>query len=190
MEDDMNIAPEPEDDEDEDDWIELEPPKQGAAALPEVSVRVAQPGPRPPRGVASKARIWSARVHIVFRREAAECVERYTRFRVQIGGQFANKIRLTPDDVGGRYETAILHGVSTLSLPPVNAWPSEGRPSTEASWEVVNGAIVLTLPNDWAKPRQARLPLPAADPAPPKPAPPPAFPITTDAPGLIGRRKA
>jgi len=155
---------------DDDGWIDLERARPGGA-LPVVACRVS-------KRRADKA----ARAFLVFRGEAAAWIEASaTRYRVQIGGRSANKVRLIPDDKG-RYEAANMRGSKVIRTGIVTAWPDEFREITEADWAILQGCMVLTLPEDWAvptKPRAAQQPMPPPA-AATKPQP---FPVTTSAPG-------
>jgi hypothetical protein len=186
MEAKLNITPNLDDVANDDDWIELEPAPKAGTKMPDVTVRITPPAIGADKD-GKRRRSPHARAWVVFREDAAVWIENHTRFRVAIGGPYANKIKVTPDKERGRYESGILKGVSRMFLGVINAWPSEGRDSTEARWEIVGDSMVLTLPNDWAKARVPRLaPTPTAPAPPAKPTP---LPITTSAPGLIGRSK-
>lgn len=111
--------------DDDDDWQDLEKPAKGED-LPEVSFRIAPFAGR--HGVSGKVRATA-----VFRRAAAEWLRaKGPRFRIQIGGANANKVRLIVDAAGGQYEPIEFRGSFRLSLGSVNVWPKECRDATPA----------------------------------------------------------
>lgn len=154
------------------DWVDIERPLKPGVVRADVTARVVKPRPDKP-----------ARAYLTFRGAACVWIEKATRFRCQIGGGSANLIRLLPDDAG-RFEAAASRlGVSqTVRLGIVTAWPDEVRALTECAWRLSGfGGMILTLPDDWARPRAAAKP---SLPAPVRPAPASPFPVTTAAPGL------
>jgi hypothetical protein len=165
-------------DDDEDDWQDLEKPSK-ADELPDVSFRCAPFAGR--HGKNGKCR-----ASAVLRRGAADWVRKHgPRFKIQVGGPHANKVRLIPDSGGGQYEPAEFHGVFRLMLGVVNLWPNESRDATPAKWAEVSRCLVLTLPEDWARSGHGATPPAIAPKDPqPKPAVPSAVPLTTAAPGL------
>lgn len=126
---------------------------------------------------------------MVLRREAAQWIfANEPRFRIQIGGDAVNKIRITPDKDRGKFEVTNFKGVARLALGHINAWPNESRESTEATFEIVNGSLLLTLPKGFAKPGSGVVPLPRLE-LKKKPDPAPAIKVTTSAPGLSERAR-
>ncbi len=135
---------------DDDDWGELDWGVTPGGVQPEVTVVVTEPGQRKMDGA-----MWTARGRIYFRRGAAEWVNRHNRFRVEVGKKHPNRIRLTPDNLGRFEAGAVRGGVLRMSIGRVPAWPDdEGRRPTKATWEVRDGCMILTLPGDWAEPRE------------------------------------
>ena len=164
---------------DDDDWIDLER-VSGAGAKPDASVRVSIYRAR--YGVSPKVRAF-----IALRGPLADWIRANgPRFRVQIGGPNANKVRIVKDAQNGQFEAVEFKGVFRLSLGIVTAWPNETREPTEAKSTIAGDAIVLTLPDGFAKPGQGEPPPRVAKPLA-QPAAAPAFPITTEAPGLKRR---
>lgn len=168
----ITIAPVP--DDDDDDWIDIERPATGHK-LADVTARLSKLHAHKP-----------ARAVLTFRGPAAAWFEGAVRWRAQLGGNLANRVRVAPDNENGRFEAANMHGSRVLRLGVVTAWPNELRDITDCTWAIVGGCMVVTLPADWARARMAPQPVPVTAPAPPKRDAPPAFPITTSAPGLAG----
>jgi hypothetical protein len=164
--------------EDEDDWIELERADAAGALLPAVQARMT---------------VWgdsgAARAFISFRREAAEWLrEKGPRFFVQVGGLNLNRLRLVPNQSDGKFciiETR--GGTLRLSLGKVPHWPNEPRDAVAAKYEIAKyGAMVLELPEDWA--RAGRAPTPKQPVRPrmkEKIDPAPQIKVTTEARGLV-----
>jgi len=140
----------------DDEWEDIEAPIKGAA-LPPVQIRLTRM-----RGSKSLA-------FFAFRGEAATWLtEHGPRFKAQIGGQNADKVRLLSDSMGGRYEPIKTKGGTLrINLGHVTAWPNEVRKPVSCAWQVSQANImVLTLPAGWTRPTAV-----AAVPAPAAPAP-------------------
>lgn len=175
---------------DDDDWVDLEKPVRAGGMLPDVSVRIS---------IAEyKDRKSGPRAYIAFRRDGAKwIVANAPRFRIQVGGAMANKIRIVPDVRGGRFENSTAGRASKeetqrIILGGVSIWPAEARDPTAAQWKVDDGAMILTLPPDFARPRvapKAALPTLVA-PARPSPVAPTAKPLERGAPVSFGQPAA
>lgn len=171
--------------DDTDDWTEIEPANKPSQLLPDVSIRLGF------RGNPITRHSGRATASITFRRDAAEWIKDHgPRFRVQIGGEACNRLRIISDAAGGRFESHDLKGVQRLTIGHINLWPNEQRGVTEATIvEFQPGAMVLTLPQDFARPQAKPTPKPAeAPPAPVATAQP--FPVTTRAEGLAIAEKS
>ena len=156
---------------DDDEWIDLERTKGLVADLPLAQVRRSKRDDK-------KATAW-----IALRRELAEWAEKNgPRFKVQIGGDNLNKVRIQPDAAGGRFEHTLSRGTARIALGHVNVWPNAAKEPEAAKHRFdVAGALVLELSDSFA--RAEPEPLKPAQPAR-SPAKPAAFPITTRAHGL------
>lgn len=168
----------------DDDWIDLEK-QSGAGPKPAAAVRLYFHTGR--HGTTK-----NATAAMVLRHAAAEWIAKNgPRFKVQIGGDNCEKVRIVPDNHGGKFEAVEFKGVQRLILGKVTVWPNEARDPTEAKWSVTKGGLVLVLPTDFAKPRVAHKPVESAPaPKPTAPAPSQPFPITTQARGLDALSKA
>lgn len=165
--------------DDDDDWTEIEKATTQSARKPDAQIGLTFKANRRGKSTRATATIW-------LRREAAEWIDAHgPRFRVQVGGSACNLVRLIPDNERGQFEAGELKGVKRLIIGHINLWPNEARDATDAKWRADGGGMVLTLPADFAKAGRSVAPPAPPPPPPPKPAgPPPAFPITTAAPGL------
>lgn len=154
------------DTDDADDWIDFEPVERSkeAAQKPAATVRLAQRGGKKSAGPSPvRASLW-------LRHELATWAKANgPRFRLQIGGSGANKLRLIPDNLRGKLEIGELRGAVRLGLGIVNLWPNEERPAVAAQPSFAGDALVLTLPGDFAK---ASPPATRSLPAPVMPSPP------------------
>lgn len=113
------------------------------------------------------------------------------RFRVQVGGADCNRLRIVSDAGGGRFESHVLKGVQRLTIGRVNLWPNEERAPVEARIvEYQPGAMVLRLPEDFARPRAPTPPAASQATPAPRPAPAEPFPVTTRADGLAAHARA
>lgn len=146
----------------DDDWIDLEKQAPGAAAqMPDVTISLNVWATRHKPRTHPKVR-----VSICFRRGAAEWIDSHgPRFKVQIGGNSCNLIRIVPDAERGKFEATALRGVQRLSIGVVNVWPNEIRLKVEAKWSISPGGLVITLPEDFAKSGQGETPAFDASPA-------------------------
>ncbi|TDX64015.1 hypothetical protein EDE12_106160 [Methylosinus sp. sav-2] len=135
---------------DDEDWADLEKPSHGGARKPDVTVTLSIWRGRNTRANSEPPRV---RARIVLRREAAEWISAHEpRFRVQIAGAGCNLLRIVADAARGSYEAAEIKGVRVITLGVVNVWPNETRREVEARFRVTEGGLVLTLPEDFAKP--------------------------------------
>lgn len=143
---------------DDEDWEDLSPPGTLGSILPDAQIRLSIAG-RSDR----KAR---RAVALLTLRNAARdwVVEHGPRFRAQIGGAAADRIRIIPDAPGGRFEYIECRGGTVrLNLGPVNAWPNETRPPVAVSWRADgNGSLIVTLPAGFARATAAASPAPTA----------------------------
>ncbi|MDP2358662.1 MAG: hypothetical protein Q8M31_21765 [Beijerinckiaceae bacterium] len=168
----------------DDDWTDLEKQEKAGVVLPDAQVRMSRYAAG--RGV----KVGKARASIAFRRRVAEWLNEHgPRFRLQIGGADANKVRLIPDAAGGKFEFTMFRGTARMTLGHVSAWPDEVRDPVEAKASFDGaGNLVLSLPATFARPSPnvdlAAADLPRPPIAPMRQAPPQPFPITTSAPGL------
>ena len=164
-------------DPEDDDWLDLEQdkPKKFAAS---VSISEMKPGGRKP--------CWTA---IVSLRDnhLAWAQEHGPRFRVQIGGKAAEKIRMTPDLLTGRFELSLRRGGTSgyFSLGNVLAWPNEQRIRTEAIVSYVSDSMILTLPITWALSTKPVEDFPKLREQKPVPSSTHSFSINTAARGLV-----
>ena len=166
-----------------DEWMDLEKSTSSAAMKPEAEISLTVKTGR----FAAKGQP-KVRATIWLRRTAADWIENNgPRFKVQVGGDGCNLVRIVPDAERGQFEATALKGVRRLLIGIVNVWPNEVRLNIEAKWKATSGGLVLTLPQDFAKAGQRVAPAIDEPPAPKKPALPPAAhtsPVTTAAPGL------
>lgn len=131
---------------DDDDWIDIDRALPGSAERPDVEVRLSI--------FKMRGKLLKARAYIVFRREASKWIDaNRPRFRVSIGGNKANFIRIVPDPQAGKFENMTFHGVERLLVGHIPAWPNEVRESTAAKWTIDRGWMKLELPGDFATPR-------------------------------------
>ena len=163
--------------DDDDDWIELDKGRAVGPQAPDCSMRLT---------------LWAgsnrARATVSFRREAAAWIAaRLPRFRIEIGGASAEKIRITPDAARGRFEAVGFKGTYRISLGSVSAWPAETRDVVALRWVVKGVSLILTLPDGYTKPTAKAATPP---PAPSAPQSKPGIPITTRAAGLEKRAVA
>lgn len=150
--------------DDDDDWVDLQKPiKQGkSASLPEASVRISISQFKARKSTTPRA-------FMALRGSMATWINDHgPRFKVQIGGAFAEKIRIVADGMG-RFEAVMSMKGRTmrLFLGAVAAWPSEEREPTEAKVAIDGNFVVLTLPVDFSRPRSP----PAGAPPNVRPAP-------------------
>lgn len=150
---------------DDDEWLDLEPTLRPGALAPLATVRLTQNmGIKTDKPKPARALIW-------LRRELAEwAVANGPRFRLQIGGDDANRLRILPDASRGKYEIGDFKGVKRLNLGIVNLWPDENRPPVEAQHKISTAGLVLTLPADFARPSHGSALAVAALPPPVAPA--------------------
>ena len=137
----------------DEEWDDIVPTITGKS-LPVVQVRL------------TRMRGSRALCFITCRGEVAEWLQAQgPRFRAQIGGQEADRIRILPDASAGRFEAAECRGGTLrLNLGHMNVWPDEIRAPIECAYEVRSTRdLIVTLPKGWARPRPAA---PAALPAP------------------------
>jgi hypothetical protein len=152
--------------EDDEDWLDLEPSAKGAALLPEVQIRLSKAMRGNPKQVNGAPKAFA---FLAFRREAADWMAANgPRFKVQIGGGAANKIRLIPDQQRGLFEAGAFRGTFRINLRHVNLWPDEDRDAIDVSWAVHGNALHLTLPSDFARPCAQANAEPVAKPASPQ----------------------
>ena len=134
---------------DEDDWVELDR-NVAPKVLADVTVRVTV-------GLLGRnSRTPKARTAIAFRGDPGKWIEANgPRFKVLLGGQNANCMRIVPDLHRGKFEAGESRFGNTkmMRLGMLAAWPAEDRELTAASWQIGNGFMQLTLPADFAKPR-------------------------------------
>lgn len=134
----------------EDDWIEI--PRRGTngKVRADAMVGIVEPGQRTAKGRIMRAMAW-----VSLRGEALAWAQAQTRFRAAVGGKRRNRLRIAADP-GGPIELWMRLTVGTLNLGLVPGWPDlEGREATAADWTIAGNALVLTLPEDWAEPREA-----------------------------------
>ena len=169
--------------DDADGWMDLEKSAPPSQVKPEAEISLTIKAGR----FAGKGQP-KVRATVWLRRAAAEWIEQNgPRFKVQVGGDACNLLRIVPDAERGQFEGTDLKGVRRLLIGVVNVWPNELRLNVEAKWKITPAGLVLTLPEDFAKAGQGEVPasLPAAPaPAPKLAAAKPAFPSSTQAPGL------
>lgn len=173
--------------DDEDEWTEL---GKGSTAVVRAPVTVKLSNWKTKKGVSS-----GARGFVSFRNEAADWLREHgPRFRVQIGGQNADRIRVIPDAIAGKFEFSEFKGVCRISLGTVNVWPSEDREAVECAWkrDLAGGFVILTLPKDFARPTPPTTKAAKAEPTPmpatAAPAPKPAVPKTSPAARVTDHR--
>ena len=149
---------------DEDDWIEVEKAGKAAPVLADVTVKIAYGAPGRFKGAPK------ARTSITFRGPAAQWIEAHgPRFRVEVGGRMANYVRIVPDVNRGKFEVFDFARGSAkgIKIGVLNAWPSEDRTATEATWTIEGGFMKLRLPENFAVAAPAsKASAPAAAPAP------------------------
>ena len=131
---------------DDDDWVEVEPnAKASQKALADVTVRITV------SKLGRNAKEAKARTTIAFRGEAAKWIEdNGPRFRILLGGQNVNCLRVAPDKHHGKFEFATARGeTKMIRLGALTAWPREDREMTAASWRIDGNFMRLTLPDDF-----------------------------------------
>lgn len=127
-------------DMDDDDWFELEKTSATKAEfMPLAQVRIS---------MVTRKNKTTAKAYLAFRREAAVwLLERGPRYRIQIGGSAAQKIRITPDLQRGKLILAELKGCARLQLGFVSAWPAQVREATACDMKIgADNVMILTLP--------------------------------------------
>jgi len=167
---------------DQEDWIDITKKAPGQSYVDEACVRIS---------LSHRAR--HPGTFITLRGALQEwALNNGPTFKVQIGGDNLNLIRLSPSTGEEAFPLKTppkSKSSSLLVIGYINQWPAEIRASVAAKVERDKaGNPVLILPNDWAKPqgtaappaRQARPPVPAAT-APPAQK---TIQITTRAQGL------
>lgn len=149
--------------EDDDDWMDITPQRAAAVIKADATVRLS----------ANEACTKNS-ASIALRNELASWAEKHgPTFRIQIGGSNANKLRVLPDKRGG-YKGAILRGTYRLRVRDIAAWPFESRVmpvEAAVTFADADKALILTLPEDFAKPIGSR-PKPPLKAAPAKPTTP------------------
>ncbi len=125
---------------DDEDWVELTPSAFKPNHFPDVAISL------------KLTRFKSVRAMLTFRGKAKDRLEAAgMRYRVAIGGRDADRIKLTPDLVGGLYETrrpGKSVDVFLLNIGSVSAWPAEVREKTSCEWkpDAVGGGLIVVLP--------------------------------------------
>jgi hypothetical protein len=148
--------------DDDDDWIDIQRSSGSSVVLLAAAVGLTKgKNPKNPK-VISKAR-----GRILLRGEYAKWAEdNGPRFRLQIGGSSANRIRLIPDAAAGAFEAHSLKGTIKISLGVVNLWPDEDRAPVAAQVSVTPAGLVLTVPESFTQATRAQ-PAPAVQPRAP-----------------------
>jgi hypothetical protein len=131
--------------DDDDEWVEIEKTTGAIASMPDITVRISKTG-----GLGRKKALST----IALRRDAGAWIRHNgLRFKIQIGGKFANKIRIIPD-TDGKFSFFGNKGTMRSSIGHINFWPDENRGPCEASWHISDGLMVLELRDDFARPTQ------------------------------------
>lgn len=144
----------------EDEWVDLEKPNKFAPITADVAISMSAAKLRSCKGgkPSKKPAPTTPRVYLSFRGEAAQWVrESGPRFRVQVAGPKANRIRIVPDLHQGKFEgfKAPTGDVMRMVLSGMTMWPNEDRAPVELEWDCSKNWMVLTLPDDFATPRTA-----------------------------------
>ncbi len=167
----LNISPV------DDDWEDLVPAEPSSKHLPDVTVRRFFRNGK--HGAAKRASS-----QITVRGAMAESLRTASvRVRVQIGGN-GDRLRILPDDQGGRYEVTEAPGrakrtaraTAIIRLGFVTAWPNDEREPVEATIrrDPISGGFIVEVPTDFV--REAARPR-ASEPPTGKSAPPQGFTV-------------
>lgn len=128
----------------DDEWDEIEPAIKSGASLPVIQLRL------------SIMRGRKALAFMAFRGEAMAWIKaNEPRFRAQIGGPQADKIRIVPDALSGRFEfVECKGGTLRMNLGHVTAWPNETRTPVGCQYRIdsVPHQIIVVTPTGFAAP--------------------------------------
>jgi hypothetical protein len=136
----------------EGDWIEITRAKGVAAKSPKPDCRVriclfkAGGGPE-----------LRQKVYLSFHGAAVAWLKTNgPRFRVQLGADRLNRLRLLPDAAGGYRGAGEKGATLIMALGCVAPWPKEVRAATPAEFKAFADHALITLPPDWATPAKAQ----------------------------------